>query len=101
MPSRLRPSTGTTAAASLVPRGSFVVLNPSPTPRSDLVELDVAVEDDWDEVALELPDGTLLPTQELSRSEPLRYVRDVRGADVGAFLARRLHGRELFRRHLN
>ena len=56
-----------------VPAGAVVVLNPSPAAREGLVELDVEVPDDWEEVALELPDGRLLATQELSRRVPLRY----------------------------
>jgi 2-O-(6-phospho-alpha-D-mannosyl)-D-glycerate hydrolase len=56
-----------------VPAGAVVVLNPSPAAREGLVELDVEAPDDWDELALELPDGRLLATQELSRRVPVRY----------------------------
>jgi mannosylglycerate hydrolase len=56
-----------------VPRGAVAVLNPTPAPREGLVEVDVEVPADWDAVALELPDGRLLATQELRRRVPIRY----------------------------
>jgi mannosylglycerate hydrolase len=87
--------------ARRVPRGWTAVLNPSPHPRSELVEVDVAVPEDWEDVSLALPDGTPIATQELGRSEPLVLTRDVRGGEIPAFLERRLHGREIFGRQLN
>jgi mannosylglycerate hydrolase len=87
--------------ASRAPRGSVVVLNPSPERRLGLVELDFAVPDDWTEVALELPDGALVGTQEIDRNEPLLHTDEVRGRDVPEWLTRRLHRRELFHRRLN
>ena len=89
------------ALGGRAPHGSTVVVNPSPNDRADLVELDLAIPDDWEDVSLELPDGTLLATQELGRNEPMVLARELRGADVPPFLARRLHGRELFGRQLN
>ena len=86
--------------ARRVPRGSTAVLNPSPHERSELVELDLTIPVDWTDVALELPDGTLLATQELARSDSLVLTRELRGDEVAAFLARRLHGREIFGRQL-
>ncbi len=56
-----------------VPAAAVAVLSPTPEAREGLVELDLEVPDDWDEVALELPDGRLLATQELSRRVPVRY----------------------------
>ena len=87
--------------ATAVPRGSVAVLNPSPSARTDLVELELPIPDDWDDVALELPDGTRVATQELGRSEPLLLTRELGGGDIPHFLARRLHGREIFGRQLN
>ena len=87
--------------ASEVPRGAFAIVNPSPRARRDLVELDAVVPEDWDAVGLELPDGSQLPTQEVSRQGPLLWETTVPGAEVPAVLARRLHGRELFGRQLN
>jgi mannosylglycerate hydrolase len=87
--------------AAEVPRGAFAVVNPSPRERTDLVELEVAVPEEWEAVGLELPDGSQLPTQEVSRQDPLLWETTASGAAVPSVLARRLHGRELFGRHLN
>ncbi|MGZ8692770.1 MAG: glycoside hydrolase family 38 N-terminal domain-containing protein [Gaiellaceae bacterium] len=87
--------------AAEVPRGAFAVVNPSPRERSDLVELEVVVPDDWEAVELELPDGSRVPTQETGRQEPLLWETKLAGADVPRVIARRLHGRELFGRIVN
>ena len=87
--------------ASEVPRGAFAVVNPSPNECSDLVELEVAVPDDWEAVELELPDGSRVPTQEIGRQEPLLWETKLVGAEVPVAIARRLHGRELFGRVVN
>src|SRR5437879_3828628 len=50
--------------AGQVPRGAFAVVNPSPHERTDLVELELDVPGEWEAVALELPDGSRVPTQE-------------------------------------
>jgi alpha-mannosidase len=89
------------AVAGGVPAGSVAVVNPSPHARADLVELDLPIPDEWEHVSLELPDGRLLATQELSRGEPLVLETELQGAEIPTFLARRLHGRELFGRQLN
>ena len=92
------------AAASIataVPLGAAAVLNPSPHPRAGLVELSVLAADDWPEVALELPDGARVAAQELSRTDPLLWTRDLRGAEIPGVLRRRLHGRWLMGRYLN
>src|SRR4029453_4467475 len=59
--------------AARVPRGAVALLNPSPFSRAGLVDLDLAVPDDWDEVALELPGGRLVAAQELGRSPPVGH----------------------------
>ena len=87
--------------AAQVPRGAFAAVNPSPFERTDLVELDVAVPEEWEAVELELPDGTRLPTQEIRRPEPLLWESALGGEDAATVLERRLHGRELFARYLN
>jgi mannosylglycerate hydrolase len=87
--------------AAEVPRGAFAVVNPSPRDRTDLVELDVVVPDEWEAVELELPDGTRLPTQEVRRQSPFEWKAKVAGAEVAAVIARRLHGREIFGRIVN
>ena len=86
------------AAASLaasVPRGAVAVTNPSPFRRSGHVEVELAVPDEWQSVALELADGRRVATQELARKEPLLLDADLRGDQVDD-LFRRFHGREIF-----
>jgi len=84
-----------------VPRGAFAVVNPSPRERTELVELEVSVPEDWDAVALELPDGSQVETQEVRRGESLLWERRLAGPDIPTAIARRLHRRELFGRRLN
>jgi hypothetical protein len=55
--------------AAECPAESFAVVNPSPRERTDVVELDVAVPEEWDAVVFELPDGSDVRTQEVSRPE--------------------------------
>jgi Glycosyl hydrolases family 38 N-terminal domain/Alpha mannosidase middle domain len=89
------------AIATRVVRGSTAVVNPSPAPRADVVELDLPIPVEWPAVALELPDGTRLATQEVARAEPLLLEHELPGRNLPEFLERRLHGRELFGRALN
>jgi mannosylglycerate hydrolase len=86
--------------AARVPRGALAVLNPSPFPRAGLVEADLAVPDDWDEVALELPDGRLVATQEVGRSPALVHSETLPGRRLPE-LFRRVHGRRLYNRVIN
>jgi alpha-mannosidase len=88
-------------AAAQAPLGAVVAFNPSPVRRSGLVELELAVPAEWEEIALELPDRTLVTTQEVRRNEPLLHSERVPGPEVSEWLRRRLHGRELFARRLN
>jgi Glycosyl hydrolases family 38 N-terminal domain/Alpha mannosidase middle domain len=55
--------------AAECPTGSFAVVNPSPRERTDMVELDVVVPEEWGAVAFELPDGSHVGTQEVSRAD--------------------------------
>ena len=87
--------------AAEVPPGAFAVVNPSPHERTDLIELEVVAPDEWEAIALELPDGSHVPTQELRREAPLLWETTLVGADVPVAIARRLHGRELFGRYIN
>jgi mannosylglycerate hydrolase len=87
--------------ASEAPRWSCAIVNPLPRPRTDLVELEVVVPEDWEAVALELPDGSTVQTQELRRQDPMLWETTLAGADVPMVIARRLHGRELFGRYVN
>ncbi len=82
--------------AARTPRGSAVIVNPSPFARTGVVELDLDVPASWDDVELELSDGSRLPTQLIDR--PATTLRQLRlaGRQVPELFARRLHGRELF-----
>jgi mannosylglycerate hydrolase len=86
--------------AGRVPLGAVAVLNPSPFPRAGLVDLDLAVPDDWDEVALELADGRQVATQEVGRSPVLVHTETLPGRRLPE-LFRRVHGRSLFNRSIN
>jgi alpha-mannosidase len=83
------------------PRGSFVVVNPSPFAREDLVELELEVPYEWEAVGLETPSGDVLPTQEVGRTEPLLWEVRCSAGEAVQRLRRRVHGRELFGRVLN
>ena len=91
--------------AGRAPKGSVVVVNPTPSARTGLVELDVPVlgvpvlDGPTDIVTvgvdLRLPDGRLVAAQEVGRNERLLSDEQV---DAGALAAmfRRVHDRELF-----
>ena len=81
--------------AATVPRGALAVLNPTPAARTGLVEAELLVPEEWDEVALELPDGDRVTTQELDRRPSVLFDQQVRGDQVDE-LFRRFHGREIF-----
>jgi alpha-mannosidase len=83
------------AVAASGPRGAVAVLNPTPAPRRGLVEAELLVPDEWASVALELPDGSRVATQELSRKRAILFDTELRGGDVDD-LFRRFHGREIF-----
>lgn len=83
------------AVAGLVPRGGVAVMNPTPARRTGLVEAELIVPDEWADVALELPDGSRVATQELARKRPILLDAEVRGRQVDE-LFRRFHGREIF-----
>jgi mannosylglycerate hydrolase len=88
-------------AAAAAPLGTVVAFNPSPTARSDAVELNLGVPARWKDIALELADGTRLAAQRISRNEPLLHSEHLTSTQVTEWLRRRLHGRELFGRRLN
>ena len=91
----------TRSFAERLPRGRVAVFNPSPEPRRSLVEVDLAIPDDWGEVELEVSGGERVATQELSRNAPLVFRAEVPGRSLATELFRRAHGRELFGRRLN
>jgi mannosylglycerate hydrolase len=83
------------AVASGVPRGSIAVLNPSPTPRDGLVEVEIGVAEDWESVTFELADGRRTATQETARHERLLFATRMNAGEFDS-LWRRFHGREIF-----
>src|SRR5436190_526539 len=87
--------------AAAAPRGSAVIVNPSPFDRTEVVEVDLDVPAAWQGVDLELPDGSRVPTQLLDRPEPVLHRLRMPGREVPELFARRLHGRELFGRSLD
>jgi mannosylglycerate hydrolase len=82
--------------AERAPRGSVVVVNPSPRQRTDVVELDLDVPAAWPAVALALTDGRRVATQLVERPETVLRRLTMTGRQVPELFARRLHGRELF-----
>jgi mannosylglycerate hydrolase len=85
--------------ATRVPVGSWAAINPSPSARADMVELDVALAE-GQVLALSMA-GKALLTQELSRKAPRIAAFRLRGHEIPELLRRRRHGRELFGRQLN
>jgi mannosylglycerate hydrolase len=85
--------------AARVPSGGFAILNPSPFERRGLVELSLPIPEAWDEVAFELGDERRVATQELDRNERVVWAAEMSGREV-SLIRRRIHGRELFGRHL-
>ncbi|MFD5896515.1 alpha-mannosidase [Streptomyces sp. NPDC060366] len=81
--------------ARQVSRDAVLVLNPTPAARTDLITVDLEVPDEWEDIAVELPDGGRLPAQTEGRAEQLLLSEAMRGEDLPAFLPR-VHGRELF-----
>ena len=82
-----------------VPVGSWAVVNPSPSGRTDLVTLDMVVADGQELAASS--EGASVTVQELSRKDPLIAKLRLRGDEIPELLRRRRHGRELFGRQLN
>lgn len=86
--------------AGKVARGGWLVANPSPTTRTDLVEVEVVVPGSWTGPAFGSA-GRAVPTQELKGGERPVVELQLAGADIAEFFRRRVHGRELFGRQIN
>ena len=82
-------------------RGSVAAVNPSPHGRGGLIEFELPVADDWEVVALELPDGRRVATQEVRRNRPILRTAEVVGSRVPELLGRFARGRMAFHRYLN
>jgi mannosylglycerate hydrolase len=83
-----------------VPAGHWAVVDPSPIGRIDQIQLDVAIPPAWSQVVVRCGDR-LLPTQEVSRPDPIVATLHLPGRDLPGFFSRRRHGRELFGRLIN
>jgi mannosylglycerate hydrolase len=78
-----------------IPRDAFIVVNPSPAARADLVTVEAEVPAEWTSVALEQSDGTLQPAQIESRTANLLHEEQLSAAELPGFF-KRIHDRELF-----
>jgi mannosylglycerate hydrolase len=88
------------AIAGRVRNGQWVAINPSPTPREDLVEFDVAVPPEWETIELR-SGGRRIPSQEAGRADPVLADLKLHGSEIPELFRRRRHGRELFGRQIN
>ena len=88
------------AIAGRVPTGRWVAINPSPAPREDLVEFDVAVPPEWETVELR-SGGRRIPSQVGGRADPVLADLKLHGSEIPELFLRRRHGRELFGRQIN
>ncbi|HUP54190.1 MAG TPA: alpha-mannosidase [Methylomirabilota bacterium] len=88
------------AIAGRAPNGQWVAINPSPFPRDDLVEFDVAVPPEWESVELQ-SGGRRIPSQDGGRGDPVLADLKLRGSEIPELFRRRRHGRELFGRQIN
>ena len=86
--------------ASQLPTGSWAAINPSPAPREDFVEFDVAVPPEWESVELRSGDR-LISSQECGRADPVVADLKLHGSEIPELFRRRRHGRELFGRQIN
>ena len=86
--------------ARRTPSDAVLVVNPTPAPRSGVVEVTVPVDPEWSDVALELPDGQTVATQLVAHNErtllSLRFPAD----EVAAALLHRSFGQEMFGRRV-
>ncbi len=88
--------------AEALPRGAWAVFDPSPTERTDLIEIDLPVEEDsTGDRSLVDPAGRIVPIQELERSRQVFDERTIASEEVETYLRRRIHARELYSRQVN
>jgi alpha-mannosidase len=82
-------------------RGAWAVFNPSPTARADLVEVELPAEGPAADRALVDAAGRPVASQETGRGQRVFDERELDAQDVGTYLTRRIHGRELYARQIN
>jgi mannosylglycerate hydrolase len=83
--------------AAEVPADATLVVNPLPTAHTGWVRLEVPVPEEWSGVALELPGGTRVPTQEMRRNTRL-LTEETMGHDALPSVFDRVYGQECFNR---
>ncbi len=86
--------------AGRIPTGRWGAINPSPVPREDFVEFDVAVPAEREAIELRAGDR-VIPTQECGRADPIVADLKLHGREIPELFRRRRHGRELFGRLIN
>ncbi|MGZ8527839.1 MAG: glycoside hydrolase family 38 N-terminal domain-containing protein [Candidatus Limnocylindrales bacterium] len=82
-------------------RGAWAAFNPSPATRTDLVEIELPVDDPAADRALVDAAGRLVASQEIGRRQRVFDEREVETREVGTYLTRRIHGRDLYARQVN
>ncbi|GAA2471228.1 hypothetical protein [Terrabacter carboxydivorans] len=83
------------SAEAMSPAGAVVLANPLAAQRDDVIELTLPVPEPWVGVGFELPDGRVVPAQEISRP-PVELAREMVAAPDLPRLMHRVHDRELF-----
>lgn len=84
--------------AADAPMATVVVLNPTPEQRGGMVRCDVVVPEQWASVAFELPDGTKVAAQEVTRAERVLLSQTFSGEALVDAVRRRTFGQEMFGR---
>ena len=79
--------------ARSLPVSGWVVWNPSPSQRTDLVQLEAPADHP---VTFALADGSVVPVQELDVKAAVVDDRPIAAADVVRYLKDRMHARELY-----
>lgn len=86
------------ALATRAPGDAVLVVNPSPWLRQDVVRVSAVAPEDWDAVALQLPDGRLAATQEVERPERVLLAAEFPAAEVAEAVRRRTFGQVMYDR---
>ncbi len=84
--------------ASHSPARAWVAWNPSPAPRSDLIEIELSASERGE---LRASGGSPVETQEIGVKEVVLDDRPVAAAEVVRYLGMRMHARELYTYNVN
>ncbi|MFL6074770.1 MAG: hypothetical protein ACJ73S_15345 [Mycobacteriales bacterium] len=83
--------------AAEAPADATLLVNPLPTVHTGWARLEVPVPEEWPGVALEMPDGTSVPTQEVQRNSRL-LTEETMGYEALPSVFDRVYGQECFNR---